>query len=209
MPAKDESAMKQLCCNVHGWNVTTTIVATLFLIVGTLVLTQTCYVPDNGASSANCAGQTSVLLYDSSVLVALVAVIALCITLLFQILVLAGCTCDGWCNNQRHTVVLSIVTFVAAVTYANFVQEELDKLPTSQISDPDACLVCPHGKETDNLLALWIGPVVAFFGVAATMWVSCFRQCFDDDVVSSSLHEQLETCSDLGDKIPDMDSSLS
>lgn len=197
--------VQQLCCNVHGWNVSTTVVCTLFLILGTIVLTQTCYVPDNGVSSANCAGQTSVLLYDSSLLVALVAVVALCLTLLFQLLVLVGCTCEGWCNNTRHTVALSIVTFVAAVVYANFVQEELSRLPTSQISDPDACFVCPHGKETNNLVALWIGPVVALFGVAATLWVSCFRQCFDNDSISVSLHEQLESSNDLGDKIPDVD----
>ena len=205
MPRNEDTTLRQLCCNVQGWNVTTTIVAAFFLVIGTLVLTQTCYVPDNGVSSANCAGQTSVLLYDSNVLIALVAVVALCITLLFQVLVLMGCTCDGWCNNKRHTVAMSMVTFVAAVTYASFVQNELKKIPTSSISDPDACLVCPHGRETENLAALWFGPVSAFLGFAITSYLTCLQPCFEEGI-SESLHERLEL-NDLGDKIPDVDTN--
>ena len=105
---------KELFSGARAWNATTTILTAFFLVVGTLLLTQSCFVPDNGMNAADCASQTSVLLADSWVLIVLVATGAFILIAVYQILVAVGVTCDGFCNNERHTIFLSLVAAVCA-----------------------------------------------------------------------------------------------
>ena len=163
----------ECCLNVQAWNVTTTLVTAFCLALATVLLVQDCYVPDNDVSSVECASKTSVLFADEWVLVVLIALIALCFIVLYQILVTAGFTCDNWCKNKRHTVFLAFIAAICAAVYADFVHSTLKKVPTSPISDPDACFVCPDGQDPSILGGLYFGVVFAFFGAGVTLVVSC------------------------------------
>lgn len=178
-----------LCHSPQAWNVTTTLLTAFFLIVGTILLVQNCYVPDNGTLSSECASQASILFASKYAVAYVIASIALSIIVLYQILVAAGITCDGMCNNSRHTIVLALVSAISAAVYADFVHDTLQKVPTSPIGNPEACYVCPNGRDDANLGVLFTAVVFAFLGFVSTIIVSCM----DHEDTQTSGHVQLVT----------------
>ena len=188
------------CANLfrsaEAWNVTTTLITAFFLACGVIALTQTCYVPDNDTKSVECASQTTVLFADKWVLVVLIAAITFVIIMMYQILVAAGITCSGLCNNKRHTITLSLLTAVSATVFANFTISTLDKIPTTPISDPDACFVCPHGRDSANVALMYVAIAVAFAGFLATIFLTCCNGSSDS---SNDLELKMIPNDDEGD----------
>ena len=170
------SVCRRLFVNVQAWNVTTTLFTAFFLVVATIVLLKSCYVPNNDMTTIACASQTNLLFEDSWVLVVLICVVAFVLIVMYQILVAAGVTCDGWCNNKRHTVFLSLLAAISAAVFADFVDHTLRNIPTSAIADPDACYVCPNGQDSGKIALLYIGVIVAFIGFAATVILACSKK---------------------------------
>ena len=178
-----ECSWRSLCNSAIAWNTTTTILSAFFLALGTVLLTQECFVPSTNTLKSACASQATVLFADYWVLVVLIACCAFILIVIHQILVVSGLTCDGVCKNKRHVVVLSGVTAICAAIYADFVDHTLKEIPTTAIQQPDTCFVCPDGTDPTNLAALWIGVVCAFAGFVVSLVLVCSNNGRRDDGV--------------------------
>ena len=172
---------RECCGSVEAWNVTTTLFTAFFLAVGTVLLVQKCYVPDNQTLSSECASKTTVLFADKWVLVVLIACVAFAFIVMYQILRGVGLTCMASCKNKRHNVFLAFLAAACAAVYADFVASTLRRVPTSPIEDPDACFVCPNGRSQNNLAVVFIGVAFAFVGAGITMVVACKSETADSN----------------------------
>lgn len=169
----DCSCLKDAVRSPRVCNVGTTILSAGLLIIGTVALMQSCFVPDNDTTSLECASKTTVLFAEEWVIVVLISGIALVLIFFYQILVFGGCTCMSKCDNNRHTVTLSLITGISSTIYVDFVKNTLDKIETSAIANADACYVCPQGHDPLRQSILYCGAVIAWVGFVGCLVISC------------------------------------
>ena len=175
-----------------AWSATSIILAGALLCIGTIALVQTCYVPDNEMSTVECASETTTLLKNKFVLFMLIAMATFILVFFYEILVAIGFTCDGLCNNVRHTVVITLVASIAATAYTEYLVKTLRDIPTSTISNPDSCLVCPNGRDHGTIFWLVLGCVIAWTGFAATLIICCQPSSDNTDGLRESMIDQDE-----------------
>ena len=165
--------IKDVSSNAKAWNVTTTILAGGCLIAGTVVMVQTCTVPDNNTPSYECAGQTTELISNELIFALLISMAAFILIFLYEILVAIGMTCDSCCRNERHTVFIALLAAISATVYADYAMQEMDRVPRTAISNPDACFVCPDGDSPTAKGLFYTAIVITWLGVATCMYVVC------------------------------------
>ena len=184
------------CCdlvkNAVTWSATSIILTGALLSIGSVALLQTCYVPENDVSTIECASKTTTLMKNKFVLFALIAMATLILLFFYEILVAVGFTCDGMCNNVRHTVFITLIAGIASTAYTEYLVKTLDSVPTSTINNPDACLVCPNGRDHGRIFWLVRGCIVAWTGFVATL-IICFQPSDErGDVLKEVMIEQDE-----------------
>ena len=132
---------RELFSSAVAWCATSTIITGFFLCLGTILLVEECFVPDTDKPSAQCASETTTLLSNRFVMFLLIALITFILVFLSQILVAIGWTCDSMCNNERHTVFVTLLSAVSSSLYVNYLTRELNDIPKSFVGNPDACLI--------------------------------------------------------------------
>lgn len=168
------SCRKDLCGSPEAWNVTTTLFSGFLIIIGFYFLTRTCFVPENDTPTLDCAAHSAYLVPDKAhTFYFLVCTFMFFAIFLFQLLVMCGITCDGFCNNKRSSVFLAAVSLGLVIYFVVFLDGILNQVPKTSIADPDACLVCPDADDPWSRFLLTLSTIVSGIGLVGTL-VTCY-----------------------------------
>ncbi len=165
--------LADLLVHAKVWNATTTILAGGLLIAGTTTMVQTCTVTDSDTPSYECVGQTSELISNELIFALLISMGAFIFIFLYEILVAAGMTCDLCCKNERHTITVALAAAISATVYVDYAVKEMDIVPTTAVSNPEACFVCPDAKSDTGKGLLYSAVTCTWVGFAACCYIVC------------------------------------
>lgn len=138
------------------------------VVVGTVFLVATCYVPVNFQTNAACAVKKYGILEDKFVLIAMVVSFAALVLNAYNVCEFFGlCSrCKQFFRRTSYQYVgLSLVFAIMAAIYDHVLISKLHSVPTTEVGNPDACLVCPHGHDKFFQAIIHIGVVIAFISV--------------------------------------------
>ena len=156
----------------QAWHALSSFVGVTLAGLATWLLFGSCHRPAV-ATDASCAAKFTVLVEQKWTIWFFVALVVLASSAAYYCLRGTGVCCDGVCNNNRHSVLLSLATTICAFVYAAYISHTATSFPTSFVTDEDVCYVCPHRSVPAYLFLLWTAPAVMVVGWLIGMYVAC------------------------------------
>lgn len=144
------------------------------VLLSTVMLVMNCYIPINLKTNAECALKNHQIFEDKFVLIAMVAAAAAFILNVYN--VLDFCNACNACKEYFEAtnyqyIVMSLVFAIVAAVYDHTIVSKLKTIPTSEVNEPGACMVCPKGHDSFFLFLLHFGVFIAFVNVIVVYFV--------------------------------------
>ena len=156
----------------QAWHALSTFVGVTLAGLATWLMFSSCHRPDI-ATDASCAAKFTILVEQKWTIWFFVALVVMACAAAYYCLRGTGVCCDGVCNNNRHSVLLSLITTSCAFVYAKYVSDTARRFPTTFVTEENVCYVCLHRSVPEYHFMLWAAPSVMLFGWVVGLYVAC------------------------------------